>query len=115
MEEAQPRTLGETIRDRRRELDITQRDLADRVGIDFTYLSKVENGRGDPPSDETLVKIARGLDLDELELLGLAGKVSSAVREVASMDPEFAMFLRKLPNLPEAERQELYRRVEKKG
>src|SRR4051794_21249155 len=98
MEEARPRTLGETIRDRRRELKITQRDLATRIGIDFTYLSKVENDRGDPPSDETLVKIARELDLEELELLALAGKVSSAVRDLASRDSDFALFLRTFPD-----------------
>ena len=115
MEEARPsRTLGERIRDRRRQLDIRQRVLADKVGIDFTYLSKVENDRGDPPSDETIVRIAHGLDLDELELLSLAGKVPSTVRNLAAEDPEFAMFLRRLPDLPKAEREALYRRVEAK-
>jgi transcriptional regulator with XRE-family HTH domain len=115
MDEARPRRLGETIRDRRRDLDITQRDLADRIGIDFTYLSKVENDRSDPPSDETLVKIARELDLDEVELLAHAGKVSSAIRDLAAADREFALFLRRFPDLPEARRQALYRQAKKKG
>jgi transcriptional regulator with XRE-family HTH domain len=115
MEETRPPlTLGKRVRDKRRELGITQRDLAEKVKIDFTYLSKVENDRGDPPSDETIVRIARGLDLDELELLSLAGKVPSTVRDLAAEDPEFAMFLRKLPDLPKADREALYRRVEEK-
>src|SRR4051812_44117088 len=115
MEEAlPPLTLGRKIRDKRRELGITQRDLAEKVKIDFTYLSKVENDRGDPPSDEAIVRIAHGLDLDELELLSLAGKVPSTVRNLAAEDPEFAMFLRRLPDLPKAEREALYRSVEEK-
>ena len=115
MEEAlPPLTLGRKIRDKRRELGITQRDLAEKVKIDFTYLSKVENDRGDPPSDETIVRIAHGLDLDELELLSLAGKVPSTVRNLAAEDPEFAMFLRMLPDLPKAEREALYRSVKEK-
>lgn len=53
---------------------MTLRDLAPRVGVGFTYLSKVENGRldfGDYPSEALIRKLAKalGADLDELFLL----------------------------------------------
>lgn len=42
-----PRTAGIAIREARRQLGITQADLAARVGIDRTYLSGLERGDDD--------------------------------------------------------------------
>jgi transcriptional regulator with XRE-family HTH domain len=108
-------TFGETVRDARRAKGMTQRKLAEVLHIDFTYLSKVENDRGDPPGDETIRGLARELDLPEEALLARAGKVPPAIRELAQTDLEFAVFLRKLPSLSDAERRELYKRVRDKG
>jgi transcriptional regulator with XRE-family HTH domain len=41
-------TFGERLRQLRRERQMNQRALAERAGIDFTYLSKLENGRMAP-------------------------------------------------------------------
>lgn len=38
---------GEILRNRRRELKLTQKDLADRVGVVRSYISRVENGASD--------------------------------------------------------------------
>lgn len=64
-------TFGERIRGRRKDHDLTLRELAEIVGIDFTYLSKIENDRAQAPSEETIGKLAMQLneDLDELILL----------------------------------------------
>ena len=35
--------FGQTLRELRRSKKVTQRDLATRVGVDFSYISKVEN------------------------------------------------------------------------
>lgn len=34
-------TFGDVIKAKRKELKLTQRKLADRVGVDFTYISKI--------------------------------------------------------------------------
>lgn len=102
-------TFAERIRTLRKEADFTQRDLAEKVKIDFTYLSKLENGRGDPPAEDTIRRMAEALGSDANELLALAGKISAEVRERAAEDQEFAMLLRKLPELPDDVLRKMYR------
>jgi transcriptional regulator with XRE-family HTH domain len=88
----------------------TQRKVATDLGIDFTYLSKLENGRGEPPGDDTIRRLADLLDLDAETLLALAGKVPGELRQMAQEDRDFAIFLRRLPNMSPEERRRLYRR-----
>lgn len=38
---------GEVLRNRRKELGMTQKDLAERVGRDRTYISRIEKGETD--------------------------------------------------------------------
>ncbi len=66
-------TLGSTVRDLRRSKGITQQQLAEAVGVDDTYISKIEKDRLPyPPSAETLRLIAKALAADSLELLAKA-------------------------------------------
>ena len=51
----------ERLRTLRKQAQLSQRDLAERVGVDFTYLSKIENRRADPPSEAVLRSIAKEL------------------------------------------------------
>lgn len=91
-------TFGERIRRRRREDKLSQRRLAELVGVDFTYLSKLENGQhGQSPGEELVLKLAEQLHDDPEELLALAGKVPvEALRTLAREDADFARFLRRL-------------------
>jgi transcriptional regulator with XRE-family HTH domain len=84
--------------------------VATDLGIDFTYLSKLENGRGEPPGDDTIRKLADLLGLDAETLLALAGKVPGELRQMAQEDRDFAIFLRRLPQMSPEERRNLYRR-----
>jgi transcriptional regulator with XRE-family HTH domain len=69
-------TFGQRIRELRREHSLTQRQLAEKAGVDFTYLSKIENDRLEhTPSIRTIQNLARALKADELELMNLANKV----------------------------------------
>jgi transcriptional regulator with XRE-family HTH domain len=104
-------TFGSRIQRLRREAKITQRDLAGRLGIDFTYLSKLENDRGEAPSEDMVRRIAQFLHTDEEELLARAGKVPPGLRDRAQEDLKFARFLRKLPTLPDADLERLYRQA----
>ena len=76
-------TVGERIRQIRKDRNLTQRELAERVGINFTYLSRVENDRLDDdqtPREDTLQKIAKALNTDADELLLLARRIPDAFR-----------------------------------
>jgi transcriptional regulator with XRE-family HTH domain len=65
-------TLGKRLRDLRREKGLTQHELADKAGVDDTYISKIENDRLPySPSAETIRLIAKVLDADALELLAI--------------------------------------------
>lgn len=56
--------VGQLIRQRRGELGITQLQLANRTGLEQTYISKVETGKVRRPEQEMLDLFALGLDLD---------------------------------------------------
>ena len=96
--------LSERIRSLRREAQMSQRVLADKVGIDFTYLSKIENQRVAPPSEKVLTEIANVLaeelkmDEEKLadELTIMAGKVPSDLAATLFRNPEAVTFLRSI-------------------
>jgi transcriptional regulator with XRE-family HTH domain len=100
-------TFGERLRQLRRDRRMNQRTLAARVGIDFTYLSKIENERMDPPSAETIVKLAKALDASADELLLLANKVPEDLQAVITRSPLWPAFLRSIRDLTDDELREL--------
>jgi transcriptional regulator with XRE-family HTH domain len=76
--------FGERLRELRRAKGFTLRDLAGKVGVGFTYLSRAENERlqyGDYPSDALIRKLAKALGGDTDELLLLAEKVPDRIRK----------------------------------
>ena len=66
------RGLAQSVKLRRKELGLSQEDLADLAEIDRTYASQLERGVANP-SLEVLYRVARSLEI-ELPLL-IAGKV----------------------------------------
>jgi len=81
----------------RHELQLSQRNLAESLGVDFTYLSKLENGHEEPPSEETLRRLAAALKVSEDQVMAMAGKLPAELRARAGRDPEFAYLLAHLP------------------
>ena len=70
--------FGERVRQFRTEHGLTQRDLAAKISVSDTYISKVENENlhfGDYPSEKFIHKLVEILDADEEELFLLAHKV----------------------------------------
>jgi len=66
---------------------MSQRALAERVGVDVSYVSKVENEHLPAPSEQTISAIARVLG-DEPEVhLGEARKVPANVRAAMARHP----------------------------
>jgi len=106
-------TIGQRIREIRKSRNLTQRELADRVGINFTYLSRVENDRLDDeqtPREETLQRIAKALNADPDELLLLARRIPDAYRDRILSRP--GMF-RKLLNLSDVALEEMVAQLER--
>ena len=69
--------LGKILRTRRLENSLTQRNLALKANLDYTYVSKIEGG-SQAPSVEALVRISEALGLSSLEvneLLALLGRL----------------------------------------
>lgn len=94
--------FGERLQELRKAKGYTLRDLAAKVGVGFTYLSKAENGKlafADYPGEALILKLAAALDADADELLIMAQKIPPQIRKrvlerpdafltLASMDDE---------------------------
>jgi transcriptional regulator with XRE-family HTH domain len=78
------REFGVKLRDLRIQSNMTQRRLASMLGVDFSYLSKIENGVLPPPSEKVLRKLSSilGMDIDELEIS--AGRVPGDIIQIMS-------------------------------
>jgi PAS domain S-box-containing protein len=87
-------TFGQRLRELRKAKGMTQTDLANEVGINFTYLSKLETEVVPPPREKTILALARELDADEDELLGLAKKIPSGLFQ--QVNPETIRMLRSM-------------------
>jgi transcriptional regulator with XRE-family HTH domain len=84
-------TFGERIRQLRKEKKLTQQELADVVGINFTYLSKIENDKiesSEFPSEETIKKLAKALAASADELLLKAKKVPDSIKKRVIQRPD---------------------------
>ena len=76
--------FGEKVRTLREQQGWTQKELADRLDVSISYISKVERGRlhfGDYPSEKFIHKLADALEADEDELLLLTDRVPEAIRK----------------------------------
>ena len=71
--------VGKMIKDARQARGISLRALASQVGIHFTHLSKIENGK-DKIGRESLAKIAEELGVDPDLMLGEAGHQAAPFR-----------------------------------
>jgi transcriptional regulator with XRE-family HTH domain len=77
-------TFGQKIRELRRAKNLGQRAVAASVGINFTYLSKIENDRVDFaafPSETTIRKLAEVFDADVDELFLMAQKIPDHIKK----------------------------------
>jgi transcriptional regulator with XRE-family HTH domain len=84
-------TFGQRIKELRTAKGLGQRAVAAEVGINFTYLSKIENDRVDFaafPSEETIRKLAKVLEADVDELLLMAEKIPDHIRKRVLQRPE---------------------------
>ena len=100
-------SFGDFIRDRREEKraadpNYSLRRVAASIGVEPSYLSKIERGEQPPPSEATIIALARELDEDPDVLLALAGKVSKELQAIIRKRPKlFAQLIRQLKHMPD--------------
>lgn len=99
--------FGEYVREKREKLRKTDpeysiRRVAERIGLEPSYLSKIERGLEAPPSCKKIELLAEELGEDSDVMLALAGKVSADLLEVIRRRPAlFGIILRELRDLPD--------------
>jgi transcriptional regulator with XRE-family HTH domain len=103
------RTFGQALREVRRSKDMSQRELAKKVGVDFSYISKIENDRLSPPAADTIVKICKALEVPVEDLLALKGKIPSELEDAIGSSPAALKFMKRAQamDLSEEEWEEL--------
>jgi transcriptional regulator with XRE-family HTH domain len=84
MPRSKERNFGQVIRERRRQLDLTQEEVAHRIKTSTPYVGHLESGKRHP-SDKILTRLAEVLGLDRRELFFLANP-----RAQALLSPETA-------------------------
>src|SRR5215510_6604384 len=92
------------VRSARAALDerFSLRQVAQRIGVEPAYLSKVEREQVPPPSEATIAKLAADLGEDPDMLLAMAGKVSSDLQKIILRRPkQFAELIRQLKHAPD--------------
>jgi transcriptional regulator with XRE-family HTH domain len=78
--------FGAFIRRRREAMDLSLRDMAKKIKVSPTFLSKVETEDW-KPGEEKLRKIAEVIGCDPDDLLALAGRVPAELSEIIKQSP----------------------------
>lgn len=90
------RTFASFVRDNRTERGLTQQELADRVGVDRTYITKIERGNPVLPQYELREKLGACLGFTDDDL------ASAGVLDMGSNMHESTDLVRVSPNLARA-------------
>ncbi len=92
-------TFGELLREKRRAAGLSQRQLAVRAGVDFSYISKLENGRLPAAADETVVRICEILGCPTEEFFTAAKKLPTQLGGALVREPAAIRFLQEASRL----------------
>lgn len=99
--------FGKYIREKRDSLlqhdrRFSLRQVAQRIGVEPSYLSKLERGEQKSLSEEKIVTLARELGEDPDVLMALNGKISQDIQEIIRKRPQlFAQLIRDLKETPD--------------
>jgi transcriptional regulator with XRE-family HTH domain len=85
--------FGVVLKKKRREAGLSQRQLAEQAGVDFSYISKLENGRLPAPAADTAARLAKCIGCPAEELLAAARKIPAGTSDSLTSAPEAIRFL----------------------
>ncbi|PAD73063.1 helix-turn-helix domain-containing protein [Paenibacillus campinasensis] len=85
--------FGNHLRHLRNQLGLTQQEVAGMAGIQAQYLSRIENNRDQPPSEEILIRLAHVLKVDAYRLIADAGKIPGDFQRLILSDSEVFEYL----------------------
>jgi transcriptional regulator with XRE-family HTH domain len=107
MSKTERERFGSYLRERRLgrqsdDPDYSLRRLAKRIGVEPSFLSKVERGEAPPPSEGKILRLAEELGENPDILLALAGKVSTELQAIIRRRPRlFAELIREIKDTPD--------------
>ena len=78
--------FGDCLHQLRQRKKLSVRTLAEKVEVDFSYISQIEHGKKQPSKD-LVIRLARALGADEDEFLMAAGHLPDDVGEILGRDP----------------------------
>ena len=78
--------FADLIQHKRKLMGISQRQVAFKVGIQPTYLSKIERREFNAPSEQIIKALSEVLKLDFCKLMALAGKIPQDVVDYLTED-----------------------------
>ncbi|MSO74767.1 MAG: XRE family transcriptional regulator [Alphaproteobacteria bacterium] len=106
--------FGAFIRRKREEKDLGLREMAKKIGISPTYLSKCERDEFPPPAEDKVRKIAMIIGCDVDDLLARAGRVSTDISDIIKRHPvELTALLRTTKGLKVEDITRLVREAQK--
>ncbi len=100
--------VGEIIKARREERNISLVGFAGEVGISPGYLSQLENGRKDNPNLDIVLRIAQALDIEIDTLLGLEQEVEMPSLRIPSL---LRLIIAKDRNMKVLENREILKKI----
>jgi transcriptional regulator with XRE-family HTH domain len=87
---------------RKKDRRFSLRQVANRIGIQPSHLSKLERGEEVYLSEKKIIALAKDLDVEPDILLAMSGKVSSDIQEIIKKRPElFGQLIRELKRMPD--------------
>lgn len=79
---------GKTVRDRRIELGLSLKELAEKAGVNYVFLSRLERGM-EKPSEDLVRRLAAALNISMNidQLVASFGKVPTSIEKLILDDP----------------------------
>lgn len=94
--------FAQKIKKQRQDLGLSLRKVCEDVknedgkAISVSYLNDIEQGHRNPPSGKIIVRLAKALNLDDQELLSLAGKADPVIEDAVTEDAEVGVLFRRI-------------------
>lgn len=90
--EREPESFGSVMREMRYQKGMGIKKLAPELGVDYTYISRIENNQA-LPSENVIEKLAEYFGQDKDELMILADRIPCDVMEILRRNPKKALQL----------------------